>query len=216
MAAAGSALSRLLLPIARAGMAGAKAAGKGTLKGVHNASRNMAKAQAGNFLRRTLKSGSYAGMLAGEGAPVYAREPALMVQHMLPPMQQFPAVCACDVEGRAEQAPGGKKLLTCHSCAPRGMGARNYRAQLEGQAFVFRGRSGFRSSSPRPRAPSASPRSRGASGRGASSRRASSRRASGRAASGRAASGRAASGRAASSSKTRKSGSRNSSGNTSS
>lgn len=208
MAAAASALSRLLLPVARAGIATAKAAGKGSLKGVQNASRNMAKAQASNFLRRTLKSGSYAGMLAGEGPPVYAREPALMIQHMLPPAHQFPSICACEVNPRAEQAPDGKKLLICHSCAPRGMGARNYKAHLEGEAFVFRGRSGFRSSSPHPRAPSASPKSRGASGHRASSSRASSHRAS----------SRKASGRKTSSSKTRKSGSgsRNSSGNASS
>ena len=137
-------LARVGLPVMRAALSTTRAAGKGALKGVQNAARSTARNEASRFLRSKLHGASpmLGPVLSGQSAHGPSMFSAIGLR---PPFfrmheQQFPTLCACEYNPRAPRIPNGRKLFKCHSCATKGKGARNYRVELEGRAFVERGR----------------------------------------------------------------------------
>lgn len=116
------------------GRAVTKAAGEGGREGVKNATKELVKEHALKLGRGHFFQASPAAAAAPNGAGGSSQ---LYVPHAygmlaLPvAAQKYPASCECDYFAGAPVSPSGKKILTCHSCAPKGMGGRNYQRALE-------------------------------------------------------------------------------------
>jgi hypothetical protein len=114
-----------------AGKEVAKAAGHGAKEGIKGAVKNTVREEAlkafrGRFLApgsRSYAEPAFYGSSAGLGAPIMAP--------IAPPVQTFPAYCACDENPRAQKTHDGKRAMMCHACAPRGMGVGDFKTQYE-------------------------------------------------------------------------------------
>jgi len=129
--AAKEAMKGVLKSAFAVGKEGVKAAGQGAKEGLKGAVKNTVREEALKAFRgRFLVPGttSYA-------QPVYAHSSAMppmaMMAPMAPPVQTFPAYCACDENPRAQRAHDGKRMMMCHTCAPRGMGVGDFKTQYE-------------------------------------------------------------------------------------
>ena len=132
MKSSASALIKTALAATRhAGRAVTKAAGEGGREGIKNATKELVKEHALRIGRTSL----FPSVAAAAAAPVMAGSVfAPQIYGMLAApvgAQKFPASCECDYYAGAPVSASGKKILTCHSCAPKGMGARNYHRALE-------------------------------------------------------------------------------------
>jgi hypothetical protein len=133
MKSSASALLRTALTATRhAGRAVTKAAGEGGREGIKNATKELVKEHALRMARTPLFSsvGAAAAAVPVMAGSVLAPQ---MYGMMAAPMraQQYPASCECDYYAGAPVSASGRKILTCHSCAPKGMGARDYQRALE-------------------------------------------------------------------------------------
>ena len=133
MKSSASALLRTALAATRhAGRAVTKAAGEGGREGIKNATKELVKEHALRIGRTPLFPSAGAA-----AAAVPAMAGSVLVPQMFGMMaapvgaQKFPASCECDYYAGAPVSASGRKILTCHSCAPKGMGARNYQRALE-------------------------------------------------------------------------------------
>ena len=136
MKSGASALLRTALAATRhAGRAVTKAAGEGGREGIKNAAKELVHEHALKLGRgQYFQSPVLAASIAAEGAEGPKRVYVPQLYGMLGASvmtQKFPASCECDYFPAAPVSPSGKKILTCHSCAPKGMGGRNYQRALE-------------------------------------------------------------------------------------
>jgi hypothetical protein len=132
-------MSKVAEALVKSGIQVLKAAGKGTVKGVkegtREAARNFVRNEGGRFMRGRLGYDSLRA--AAPSAHELVAPPALSIAAT---RQLFPTFCDCEENPIAPRGQAGK-LLKCHSCAPRGLPAREYRTQLEGHTFATRKRS---------------------------------------------------------------------------
>ena len=123
-----------ILAIGKGGLEMVKAAGKAAGKGVKTGAEEAVKEAAHNATKVYLRGRlGYHGPRANAGPLASAFvAPAAMsfVPSVRAPAQLYPTFCDCEENPMAEAGPHGK-LLKCHSCAPKGLGAREYRGQLE-------------------------------------------------------------------------------------
>jgi hypothetical protein len=164
------------------------AAGKGALKGVEEAAKEAAKQEARNRLGRFISSSPASRSIAsaGEASPFSHAVFRPSATTTLVLSQEYPTVCECEPNPRAEYSPSGHRLFECHSCAGKGMSAREYRTYLESLSHIqglaprprpsyTRGRS---RRSPSPNLPALPPSESGAPNSPNNKRRASRRRSS--------------------------------------
>ena len=113
-----------------AGKGAMKAAGQGAKEGIKGAVKNTVREEAMKALRgRFLVPGS-----ASYAEPAFygsSMGPAAMMAPMAQAVQAFPTYCACDENPRAQRAHDGKRMMMCHTCAPRGMGVGDFKTQYE-------------------------------------------------------------------------------------
>ena len=107
-----------------------KVAGEGAKEGLKNAVKNLTKEHVLKLGRQSLFGSSMAAPSSSGGiSQVY--HPLQIARAYAQVGYQFPASCECDYYAGAPVSASGKKILTCYSCAPRGMGARNYQRALD-------------------------------------------------------------------------------------
>ena len=133
MKSGASAFLRSALAATRhAGRAVTKAAGEGGREGIKNATKELVHEHALRLGRGQFFQPVAASMRAEAEGPSRVYVPQLYGMLGASVMtQKFPASCECDYFAAAPVSPSGKKILTCHSCAPKGMGGRNYQRALE-------------------------------------------------------------------------------------
>jgi len=107
----------------------ARAVGQGGRAGIKNATKELVKEHALKHGRAFLRE--EVAPLARSGASQFYPPQMYGMLGVSPAAQKFPASCECDYFAAAPVSPSGKKILTCHSCAPKGMGARNFQVALE-------------------------------------------------------------------------------------
>jgi hypothetical protein len=123
-----------LIAVGKGGLELVKAAGKAAGKGVKTGAEEAVKEAAHNATKVYLRGRlGYHGPRASAG-PLDSVFVAPATMSFAPsaraPAQLYPTFCDCEENPVAEAGPHGK-LLKCHSCAPRGMPAREYRGQLD-------------------------------------------------------------------------------------
>lgn len=115
------------------GRAATKAAGEGGREGIKNATKELVKEHAlklgrGQYFQPMSSMGAEGA--GGSTSHIYVPQMYGMLGASVA-TQKYPASCECDYYAAAPLSPSGKKILTCHSCAPKGMGGRNYQRALE-------------------------------------------------------------------------------------
>jgi len=137
MKGAASGLLRSALTATRhATKAAIKATGEGVKEGIKGATKNLVKEHALKYVRGSVPIGSAPMPSIAESVlGSYAPHGGILASSIVK-QQQYPASCECDFYVGAPLSPSGKKILTCHSCAPKGMGARDYQRALEATTIM--------------------------------------------------------------------------------
>ena len=136
MKSAASAFLKTAISATRhAGRAVTKAAGEGGREGIKNATKELVKEHAlklgrGHYFQPMSSMGAEGLGAGGSTSHIYMPQMYGMMGVSVG-AQKYPASCECDYYVAAPVSPSGKKILTCHSCAPKGMGGRNYQRALE-------------------------------------------------------------------------------------
>ena len=116
--------------------AAVKATGEGVKEGIKGATKNIVKEHALKYVRGSVPVSSAPMQSITESViGSYVPHGGILASSIVR-QQQYPASCECDFYAGAPRTPSGKKILTCHSCAPKGMGARDYQRMLEASTMM--------------------------------------------------------------------------------